>query len=331
LCFCQAAVGSLTILQRFSVCAWAGPSTTRKTQKMAATFKFGDAPYLPFRRGDPERKRKILELHSLGYGPKAIADLVGGARQSIHDVVQKAEEEAQAAQAAKANPWYQCRADGKFDECIAAARMGPGSPEWTTKIAEAVIVREITQKELDLHTYPHTTSESDSSEERKRKIKAGRRWMQERFTASSPGYKHHGFALFPPSPDIDYSVVNERLPRLLDSPNYQKVLTGIFQSVQGRGGTTSKGDGKRKQAKMLELVKMAETRCTEAECRFNQFAQHTQNNKKTEAHEKVLETAAEKALLQEVINHMCENVVRIAEVSLLMYSLEISLVLVFHY
>jgi hypothetical protein len=297
--------------------------------KMAATFKFADAPYLPFRRGDPDRKRKILEFHSLGYGPKAIADLVGGARQSIHDVVQKAEKEARAPQAAKANPWYQCRADGKFDECIAAAHMG--RPEWTTKIAEAVIVREMTQKELDLHTYPHTTSESDCSKERKRKIKAGRRWMQERFTASSPGYNHHGFALFPPSPDIDYSVVNERLPRLLDSSNYQKVLKGIFQSVQGKGGTTSKGDGKRKQAKMLELVKMAETRCTEAKSRFNQFAVHTESKNKTEAHEKVLETASEKALLQEVINHMCENVVRIAEVSLLMYSLEISLVLVFPY
>jgi predicted metal-dependent TIM-barrel fold hydrolase len=58
---------------------------------------------------------------------------------------------------------------------------------------------------------------------------------------------------------------------------------------------------------------------------------HTESKNKTEAHEKVLETASEKALLQEVINHMCENVVRIAEVSLLMYSLEISLVLVFPY
>lgn len=297
---------------------------------MAATFTARDAPYpdTPFRRGDPDRKRKILELHSLGYGPTAIAKLVGGAKQSIFDVVQKAEKETRAAQAAKANPWYQCRADDKFDECLAAARIG--LPEWTTKIAETVIVRDITQEELDLHTYPHTISERDSAKERKRKLKAGRRWMQERFTDSPPGYKHHGFALFPPSTDINYSVVNERLPRLLDSANYQKVLKSIFQSVQGKGGTTSNGDGKRKQAKMLELAKMAQTRCREAESNFNRFAESTRSTPKTKAHEKVLETAAEKALVQEVIDHMCENVVRIAEVSLLWYSLQIS-ILVFYY
>jgi hypothetical protein len=302
-----------------------GRQVFHEQTKIAARFKVGDAR---FRRGDPERKRKILDLHSSGYGPTAIADLVGGAKQSIYDVVQKAEGETRAAQAVKENPWYQCRADGKFDECIAAASMW--LPEWTTKIAETVIVRDIMQKELDLHTYPHTTSESDSSKERKRKIKAGRRWMQERFTASSPGYNHHRFTLFPPSPDIDYSVVNERLPRLLDSSNYQKVLKGIFQSVQGKGGTTSNGDGKRKQAKMLELAKMAETRGTEAERNFNRFAEHTQSREKTMAHATVLETAAEKALVQEVINHMCENVVRIAEVSLLWYSLQMSM-LIFYY
>ena len=51
---------------------------------------------------------------------------------------------------------------------------------------------------------------------------------------------------------------------------------------------------------------------------------------KQDKNEKVLETAAEKALVQEVIDHMCENVVRIAEVSLLWYSLQIS-ILVFYY
>ena len=201
---------------------------------MAATSQLGinnspgDAAYagIPFRRGGPERKRKILELHSEGVGLQAIADVVGCTRQSIFDVVQKAEKEKRAAQAAKGNPWYQCRADDKFEECMVAARME--LQEWTTKIAESGIIRDITQKELDLHTYPHTLSERDSAKERERKLKAGRQWMQARFTDSPPGYKHHGFALFPPSPDIDYSVVNERLPPLLDNYNYQKVLKGIF-------------------------------------------------------------------------------------------------------
>jgi hypothetical protein len=115
-------------------------------------------------------------------------------------------------------------------------------PEWSTKLAEDVPVRDTTPDELELHTYQQTLSGSETEEERKRQVKCGRRWLQERFTGPA-GNAHHGFVIFP-APHV--SDVNEQLSSLLDQTNYNKVLTSIFQTVQGPNGNTSFGDKKRK-------------------------------------------------------------------------------------
>jgi hypothetical protein len=217
------------------------------------SFAMGDAikdsSHIQFRRGDPERKRKILDLLD-GMGPTEIAKTVGGTEASIMiRKVRNAGKMKEYAQRFEAHPWYQSIADKNLAECSAAARKE--RPKWSTVLADAVTVRDITETELKMHTYPHTICESDSKQEKTRKLKAGRTWMRDRLTDFPPRPHHHGFVIFPPSPDINYDVVNARLPKLLDDKNYQKILLSIFQSVQGKDGKeSSMGDKKRKQAKM---------------------------------------------------------------------------------
>jgi len=272
-----------------------------------------DAPHIPFKRGDSDRKRKILELFSIGYGATAISRIVGGTESSVRKV-RDAEKGAQlAAQAGQGNAWYQSISDEKLADCIAAARKE--IPRWSTDIAETVTVRDITQDELNLHTYPHTIYKSDDKEEKSRKLKAGRKWMQERLT-DPPKRNHHGFVIFPPSPDTDYDVVNERFTQLLDEKNYQKRLLSIFQSVQGKkGGGTSMGDMKRKQAKMSAIAACARDRVNEATKIFKKFADHTVSSAKAKALEELRKTEAEKVLVQDVIQHMCKIYNQVQEVS----------------
>jgi transposase-like protein len=269
-----------------------------------------------FKRGDPERKRKILELFREGDSQSDIARRFGITKQAVAQTITKAEEEEQASQAGEEIPWYQRIADDKLEECNAAA--GKENPEWSTKLAEAVTVRDITENELMMHTYPHTPSVIESKVEKTNKIKAGRRWLQERLTDSPPSKNHHGFVIFPaPHYNVsDCAVVNKQLPGLLDGPYYQKVLKSIFQSVQGKDGNTSHGDNKRKQAKLSELAEMAEQRHKEAKGKFDRFLNHTSSVKKTKAFETMREIAAEGALVNKVVDHMLELYSGIANVSL---------------
>ena len=280
---------------------------------MSESDALKDSSHIPFRRRDPERKRKILELLEAGMRPTEIAKTVGGTEASIRKV-RDAEKMKECAQNVEAHPWYQSIADKNLAECSAAARKE--MPKWSTVIADSVLVRDITETELKMHTYPHTICESDSKQEKNRKLKAGRTWMRERLTDFPPRPQHHGFVIFPPSPDINYDVVDARLPKLLDDKNYQKILLSIFQSVQGKDGKeSSMGDKKRKQAKLSALLKQAEQRKKEAKGIFDRFGENKNSAAKTQALDKLSETEDEKSLLHEVSRHMCENFIRIQEVS----------------
>ena len=221
-----------------------------------------------FKRGDPERKRKVLQLFSDGLGATAIAKVVGGTEGSVRKIRESERRKQVAAQAGPGNPWYEIT-DIKLVECKAAARNE--LPELTTDLDESVTVRDITERELQLHTYPHTISGRDAAKDRNKKLKAGRTWLQERLTADAKP-KHQGFVIFPPPEGVDHTCVNEQLPSLLDSKDYHKLMQPIFQSVQIRRGTdTSKGDKKRRQAKMMDVALMAEKRVTEAQTAFGRF------------------------------------------------------------
>ncbi len=52
------------------------------------------------------------------------------------------------------------------------------------------------------------------------------------------------------------------MPSLLDKQRYAKELKAIFQTLQAKKAT---GDGKRRQAKMTQLLELGETRVQEAE------------------------------------------------------------------
>jgi hypothetical protein len=269
--------------------------------------------HIPFKRGDAARKRKILELLDGGMGPTEIAKTVGGSEAAIRKV-RKSELEKERAQRVEAHPWYQSIADKNLAECSAAARKE--RPKWSTVLADAVTVRDITETELKMHTYPHTICESDTKQEKTRKLKAGRTWMRDRLTDFPPRPHHHGFVIFPPSPDINYDVVNTRLPKLLDDKNYQKILLSIFQSVQGKDGKeSSMGDKKRKQAKMSALLQQADQRKKEAKGLLDRYGEKTVSAAKKNALDKLRETEDEKSLLHEASRHMCENFIRIQEVS----------------
>ena len=273
---------------------------------------------IPFRRRDPERKRKVLELFSAGLGATAIAQQVGGTEASvrkIRDAEQKKKVTAQAAsQAGPGNPWYRSIADNNLEASSAAARNE--LPKSTTDLHESVTVREITEEELKLHTFPHTVSDRDTAEERDRKLKAGRKWMQARLT-DPPRNNHQGFVIFPPPKDADHTCANEQLPSLLDQANYQKLLVSIFQSVQGPHGRsqTKAGDRKRKQAKMLDVAELAEKRCQEAGTAFKRFKHETISHAKAKAHQTLLETRADQKVVLDVIQDMCDNYERVREVS----------------
>ena len=111
----------------------------------------------------PERKRKILELFSEGQGASAIARIVGGTESSVRQV-RDADKKKKAAQDGSGNRWYESITDKNLEELIDAARTE--IPNCNTEIADTVTVREITQEELVLHTYPHTMYKSDTKKER---------------------------------------------------------------------------------------------------------------------------------------------------------------------
>ena len=76
---------------------------------------------IQFKRGDPERKRKVLELFSTGLGATVIAKVVGGTEASVRKIRDSEKQKQVAAQAGPGNPWYEIT-DIELVECMAAAR-----------------------------------------------------------------------------------------------------------------------------------------------------------------------------------------------------------------
>ena len=120
------------------------------------------------KKRDPDRKRKILELFSEGQlGASAIARIVGGTESTVCQVLD-ADKKKKAAQEGSGNRWYESITDKNLEELIDAARTESVTEilNWNTEIADTVTVRDITQEELVLHTYPHTMYKSDTKKER---------------------------------------------------------------------------------------------------------------------------------------------------------------------
>ena len=246
------------------------------------------------------------------FGATAIAKIVGGSETSVRKVIDadKKKKCAAAQAGSEGNEWYERAAERNIAECFASA--SKEIPELSTTIADTATVRDITVEELRLHTYPHTISKHDTEEEKERKVNAGRTWMSERL-ANRPLPKHQGFVIFPPCPDTNYDVVDKQLPVLLDEKNYQKRLLSIFQVVQGRGGDSSMGDKKRKQAKMSSVLELAQRRLKEAKTAYKSYKKDS--DKRDKAGQKLREIEAENVLVHMVIDNMCDTFNRVQEVS----------------
>jgi hypothetical protein len=96
---------------------------------------------IQFKKGDPERKRKVLELFNDGLGATAISKIVGGTEASVRQIKQSEMKKQVAAQAGPGNLWYESTGN-KLEECEAAARNE--LPELTTDLDESVTIRDIT-------------------------------------------------------------------------------------------------------------------------------------------------------------------------------------------
>ena len=198
-----------------------------------------------------------------------------------------------------------------------AARNELAIERWTTDLDPSVTVRDLTQKELKSHTYPRTISEHDDSEVMKQKEKNGREWLQARLT-DPPDRYHNGFVIFPPS-DGDDDTVMSQLTSQLDETAYQKTITPIFQSVQGRKRgrrvEVSRGDNKRRQAKMWNLAAKPIKQVGEAEVIFNRFK--VESDKRESARATLEAMRPELSVLHTATMHMCDNYLRIRQVSLI--------------
>jgi hypothetical protein len=106
-----------------------------------------------------------LELYKDGTTQSEIVRMVGITQQAVaKTTITIAKKEEQALRSKEETLRYQCIIDDKLEECNAAA--GKENPEWTTKLAETMKVRDITEKELMMHTYLHTLSGSEPEVEK---------------------------------------------------------------------------------------------------------------------------------------------------------------------
>jgi len=113
------------------------------------------------------------------------------------------------------------------------------------------------------------------------------------------------------------------LPTLLDEPSYAKEFKPIFQSLQEKGEKT-KGDAKRRQAKMTELTKKAQLRVKEATYLLRRKGSSTKGSakqieakrrKSREAEQTLVDVRKEYKLVKEVIREMGLAYNRISQVA----------------
>ena len=141
-----------------------------------------------------------------------------------------------------------------LDPLLERLRRGEESPMLSTDLRDPSRVRDITDKELKEHTFPHDLNSTDPREQAR-----SRDWLRYHFGACKRSTQ--GFVIMPAHNEDDGSpcaVLFEWFPKLLDeNKKYAKELTTIFQTLQA---TEPKGDGKRVQAKMTALVKLSNKR-----------------------------------------------------------------------
>jgi hypothetical protein len=132
----------------------------------------------------------------------------------------------------------------------------PGRP--STNLLNPSRVRPITQRELQANTFPGNLNSTDAEE-----IKRSKQWIRNHLSGTKRGGQ--GFVIMDAHTDKDgnqSSALFDQMPKLCDNHWYSKKFKTIFQKLQAK---EAKGDGKRKQAKMTELLDLAALRVKEAD------------------------------------------------------------------
>jgi len=134
------------------------------------------------------------------------------------------------------------------------------SPEGKIYVEDPSRIRHITARELKGNTFPYDLNTTDKDE-----IKRGTEWLRYHFSGEKKSAQ--GFVIMDAHSGSDCkpseALFNE-LPKLLDEPNYTKKFSPIFQKLQAKDAAKTKGDSKRRQAKMTDLAEKAQQRVEEA-------------------------------------------------------------------
>jgi len=269
---------------------------------------------------DPKRKKMILEYKSTtpGLSTSDIAVKAGCTLNYVSRVL-KAEQllqqrqqphQAEVPEAGhgaqeSCESWFQRIVETNLLDLKAALRTSlRGNPQqiqrWTTKVEAPSRIRHITASELDANTFPYDLSSTDTAER-----KRGSDWLRHHFSGEKKSSQ--GFVIMDAHTGSDgkqSEALFKALPTLLDEPSYAKEFKPIFQSLQEKGEKT-KGDAKRRQAKMTELTKKAQLRVKEATYLLRRKGNSTNGSaKQREAEQTLVDVRKEYKLVKEVIREM---------------------------
>jgi hypothetical protein len=168
-------------------------------------------------------------------------------------------------------------------------------------------VRPITQRELQANTFPGNLNSTDAEE-----IKRSKQWIRNHLSGTKRGGQ--GFVIMDAHTDKDGNqspALFEEMPKLCDNHWYSKMFKTIFQKLQAK---EAKGDGKRKQAKMTELLDLAALRVKEADVLANRKSLKTGSASKEEALQKLEQTQIDYVCMKEASDEMCLGYERIRKV-----------------
>jgi len=288
---------------------------------------------------DPKRKKMILEYKSttpslstsdiavkagctLNYVSRVLkAEQLLQQRQQPHQA--EVPEAGHGAQES-CESWFQRIVETNLLDLKAALRTSlRGNPQqiqrWTTKVEDPSRIRHITASELDANTFPYDLSSTDTAER-----KRGSDWLRHHFSGEKKCSQ--GFVIMDAHTGSDgkqSEALFKVLPTLLDEPSYAKEFKPIFQSLQEKGEKT-KGDAKRRQAKMTELTKKAQLRVEEATYLLRRKGNSTKGSAKQieakrresrEAEQTLVDVRKEYKLVKEVIREMGLAYNRISQVA----------------
>ena len=247
------------------------------------------------RARDPRRKKIILESQSTksSLSTSDIAVEAGCTSGYVCRILKaKAKEEqpsgpAQATETGaphevpeKYESWFQSVIETHFSDFKAAlctsVRETPEQTRWTTNLKEPSCIRHITKPELKANTFPYNLNSTDENER-----KRGTEWLRHHFSGKKKSSQ--GFVIMDAHTDSNgkpSTALFDELPKLLDKEQYAKELKPIFQRLQDKKEDKTKGDGKRRQAKMTELARKAILRVREAEILLRRKANSTKGSAK---------------------------------------------------